>query len=105
MATGPAQAVAESIRLQLGTDALVLNTPGPHSCAVVIASVQGYPARLTDARAELDREPVKAAEGDRIAYSITQVAKALGLSRDTIYDQMHANCLASVKVGSRTRQH
>lgn len=40
------RAVAESIRVQLGTDALVLITPGPRSCAVVIASVPGYPAAL-----------------------------------------------------------
>jgi hypothetical protein len=37
--SGPTRAVAECIRVQLGTDALVLITPGPHSCAVVIASV------------------------------------------------------------------
>ena len=40
--SGPTRTVAESIRVQLG--ALVLITPGPRSCAVVIASVPGYPA-------------------------------------------------------------
>ena len=54
--SGSTRAVAESIRVQLGTDALVLITPGPRSCAVVIASVPGYPARLSDARTELDSE-------------------------------------------------
>jgi hypothetical protein len=50
---GPGRPVAESIRLQLGTDALVLIMPGRHSCAVVVSSVLGYPSRLTDARPNL----------------------------------------------------
>jgi hypothetical protein len=65
--SGPTRAAAESIRVQLGTDALVLITPGPRSCAVVIASVPGYPARLTDARTAPDDESVKAVEVERIA--------------------------------------
>jgi hypothetical protein len=60
---GPSQPVAESIRLQLGTDALVLITPGPHSCAAAISSVPGYPSRLTDVRTELDRDSVTAGAG------------------------------------------
>jgi excisionase family DNA binding protein len=107
MATGPTRAVAESIRLQIGTDALVLITPGPHSCAVVIASVPGYPSRLTDARTELDSESVKAGDGERIAYSVLQAARALGLSKGIIYDQLRSLRLGSVKVGNRriiTRQ-
>ena len=58
--SGPTRAVADSIRVQLGTDALVLITPGPRSCAVVVASVPGYPSRVTDAWTELDGEPAKA---------------------------------------------
>jgi hypothetical protein len=65
--------VADSIRVQLGTEALVLITPGPRSCAVVIASVPGYPARLTDARTELDSEPAGAGEVERIAYSVPRL--------------------------------
>jgi hypothetical protein len=76
--SGPTRAVAESIRVQLGTDALVLITPGPRLCAVVIASVPGYPSRITDARTELDSEPVKAREIERIAYSVPETARALG---------------------------
>ena len=99
------QALAQSIRLQLGTDALVLITPGPHSCAVVVSSVPGYPSRLSDARAQLDRE--SAEDGPRLAYNVAQAARALGLSKSMIYDQLRANRLASVKVGKRriiTRQ-
>ena len=106
--SGPTRAVAESIRVQLGTDALVLITPGPRSCAVVIASVPGYPARLSDARMELDSESVKAREVERIAYPVPETARALGLSRELIYDELRSNRLASVKVGWRriiTRQH
>jgi excisionase family DNA binding protein len=108
MLTGPTQAVAESIRLQLGMDALVLITPGRHTCAVVIASDPGYPTRLTDARTELDRESAKAGDGERIAYSVNQAARALGLSKQMIYDQIRANRLGSVKIGGRriiTRKH
>ena len=97
--------MAESIRLQLGTDALVLITPGPHSCAVVVSSVPGYPSRLSDARTQLDRE--SAEDGPRLAYTVAQAARALGLSKSMIYDQLRANRLASVKVGKRriiTRQ-
>jgi hypothetical protein len=79
MPLGPGHPVAESIRLQLGTDVLVLITPGPHSCAVVISSVTGYPSRLTDAQAELDREST--GDGPRLAYSVNQAARALGLSK------------------------
>jgi hypothetical protein len=79
MPSGPGRPVAESIRLQFGTDALVLITPGPHSCAVVISSVPGYPSRLTDARAELDRE--SSDDGPRLAYTVNQAARALGKLR------------------------
>jgi hypothetical protein len=97
--SGPTRAVAESIRVQLGTDALVLITPGPRSCAVVIASVPGYPpARLTVARAELDSVSAKVGKVERIAYSVPETARALGLSRELIYDELRSNRLGSVKV-------
>src|SRR5436190_19440802 len=98
---GPGQLVAESIRLQPGTDALVLIMPGPHSCAVVVASVPGYPSRLTDARAELDRESAGAGDGPRLAYTVNQAARALGLSKSMIYDQLRSRRLGSVRVGKR----
>lgn len=97
--------MAESIRLQLGTDALVLITPGPHSCAVVVSSVPGYPSRFTDALMQLDRE--SAEDGPRLAYTVSEAARALGLSKSMIYDQLRANRLRSVKIGKRriiTRQ-
>jgi hypothetical protein len=52
---------------------------GPHSCAVVISSVPGYRSRLTDARAELDRE--SADDGPRLAYTVNQAARAPGRQR------------------------
>jgi hypothetical protein len=88
-------------RFKLGTDALMLITPDPNPCAVVIASVPGYPTRLTDARTELDRESVEAGDSGHIAYSVNQAAGALGLSKQMIYDQLWANRLGSVKVGKR----
>lgn len=97
----PGQIVAESIRLQLGTDALVLTTPGPHSCAVVVSSVPGYPARLADAGAELDRESSVRGNGQRIAYTVSEAARALGLSRSMIYDQLRTNRLQSLRIGKR----
>jgi excisionase family DNA binding protein len=80
-------------------------TPSPHSCAVVVSSVPGYPSRLSDVRTQLDRE--SAEDGPRLAYTVTQAARALGLPKSMIYDQLQANRLASVKVGKRriiTRQ-
>jgi excisionase family DNA binding protein len=45
---------------------------------------------------------------DRLAYSVEEVAKITGLSRDLLYDQMRTGKLAYLKVGRRriiTRQH
>jgi excisionase family DNA binding protein len=83
----------------------VLITPGPHSCAVVVSSVPGYPSRLTDAQVELDREST--GDGARLAYSVNQAARAFGLSKSMIYDQLRSRRLRSVRVGKRriiTRQ-
>ena len=85
----------------------MLITPGQHSCAAVV-SVPGYPSRLTDARAVLDQESAAAGDGPRLAYTINQAARALGLSKSMIYDQMRSRRLGSVRVGKRrimTRQH
>lgn len=101
---GPPRAVAESIRLQLGTDALVLITPGPRTCAVVIAADPGYPARLADAREHVTPR----ADGTKLAYSVPEAAAALGLSKTMVYDQLRAARLKSIKVGGRriiTRDH
>ena len=103
MPTGPGQHVAESIRLLLGTDALVLITPGRHSCGVVVSSVPDYPSRLTSALTELDRESRANGDGPRLAYSVSQAARVLGLTKSMIYDQLRANRLGSVKVGERRR--
>lgn len=99
MPPGPGRPVAESIRLQLGTEALVLITPGPHSYAVVVSSVPRCPSRLTDPRAELDREP--AGDGPRLAYTLTQAAGTFGLSKSMIYGQLRSRRLGSVRVGRR----
>jgi excisionase family DNA binding protein len=43
-----------------------------------------------------------------IAYSVAEAAEALGVSRDTIYDELRTGRLASIKLGRRriiTRQH
>jgi excisionase family DNA binding protein len=45
---------------------------------------------------------------ERIAYSVPETARALGLSRELIYDELRSKRLGSVKVGWRriiTRQH
>jgi excisionase family DNA binding protein len=47
-------------------------------------------------------------EGDRLAYSVDEVARITGLSRDLLYDQMRIGKLVYLKVGRRriiTRQH
>ena len=46
--------------------------------------------------------------GERLAYSVDEAARLIGLSRDLLYDQMRRGNLANVKVGRRrliTRQH
>lgn len=45
---------------------------------------------------------------DRLAFSVDEVARITGLSRDLLYDQMRTGKLAYIKVGRRriiTRQH
>jgi excisionase family DNA binding protein len=46
--------------------------------------------------------------GERLAYSVDEVAQITGLSRDLLYDEMRSGRLDSIKVGRRriiTRQH
>jgi excisionase family DNA binding protein len=46
--------------------------------------------------------------GERLAYSVDEVAQITGLSRDLLYDQMRTGRLGYTKVGRRriiTRQH
>jgi excisionase family DNA binding protein len=38
--------------------------------------------------------------GGRLAYSVLEVARLTGLSRDLLYDQMRRGNLACVKVGT-----
>ena len=45
---------------------------------------------------------------ERLAYSVDEVARITGLSRDLLYDQMRTGRLGYIKVGRRriiTRQH
>jgi excisionase family DNA binding protein len=47
-------------------------------------------------------------EDDRLAYSVDEVTRLTGLSRDLLYDQMRTGSLGYLKVGRRriiTRQH
>ncbi len=97
----PAHLIAESIRTQLGTDALVLITPGSPRYAIVVAQAADMSAQAaTDP--EPDREPAgNDQRGERLAYSVDEAASALGLSRDLIYDQLRSVRLESLKVGRR----
>jgi len=56
------QALAESVRLQLGTDVLVLITPGPPSCAIVVSAASAEPSQAAGAVAALDRDAPEADE-------------------------------------------
>jgi excisionase family DNA binding protein len=50
----------------------------------------------------------QAVAADRLAYSVDEVARLTGLSRDLLYDEMRRGNLAYIKVGRRrliTRQH
>jgi excisionase family DNA binding protein len=103
------QVIAESIRAQLGTEAVVLITPSSSGIAVVVAQASDASGRLARNSAEPDREPASNEQrGERLAYSVDEAARALGLSRDVIYDQLRTGRLKSLKVGRRriiTREH
>jgi excisionase family DNA binding protein len=63
------------------------------------------PAPLGDGiAAAASRDP----HGGRLTYSVDEVARLTGLSRDLLYDEMRRGHLAYLKVGRRrliTRQH
>jgi excisionase family DNA binding protein len=106
-----ARAIAESVRAQLGTDALVLILPGSPACAVVIATDTTLASALAASTAATSQPPADTAtaQGDgRLAYSVLEAAEAIGVSKDIIYAERRSGRLASVKIGRRriiTRQH
>jgi len=105
-----ARVIAESIRTQLGIDALVLIIPGSLQYAVVVAQAPDSAARRADSAAEPHSEPAAHAgqHGEKLAYSVSEAARVLGLSHSLIYDQLRTGRLASLKVGRRrliTREH
>ena len=59
---------------------------------------------ITAAASRAGQDP----QSGRLAYSVDEAARLIGLSRDLLYDQMRRGNLANVKVGRRwliTRQH
>lgn len=101
-ASSAAQLIAESIRAQLGTDAVVLITPGSPRYAVVVAQAADAPAHQPVTDPDTDRSPADGLQhGERLAYSVNEAARALGLSRELIYDQLRTGRLDSIKVGRR----
>lgn len=102
----PTEAMAEAIRQQLGTDAVVLIVPGDITCAVVVSSrpkgaVPGTSSVLGgNGEAAQDRVHERAIS-ERLAYSVREAAAALGLSSDVLYDEMRTGRLQSLKVGRR----
>ncbi len=103
------QVIAECVRRQLGTDAVVLITPGSPKYAVVVAQAAEAPARHAGTDSEPDHQPADGVQHDeKLAYSVAEAARALGLSHSLIYDQLRTGRLDSIKVGRRriiTRQH
>ena len=100
-AAKPTQALAEAIRRQLGTDTVVLITPGEYTCAVVVASASDFTASLGDASPHANSVPATSRHSERLAYSIADAGRILGLSRSLIYHQLRTGRLNSLKVGSR----
>jgi len=105
-----ARVIAESIRTQLGTDAVVLIIPGSAQYAVVVAQAPGSAARRADSAAEPPSEPAAHASqhGEKLAYSVAEAARVLGLSHSLIYDQLRTGRLGSLQVGRQriiTREH
>jgi excisionase family DNA binding protein len=53
-------------------------------------------------------QPGPGPAAERLAYSVDEVARLTGLSRDLLYDEMRRGNLSYVKIGRRrviTRQH
>jgi excisionase family DNA binding protein len=66
------------------------------------------PARPAGIASEPYREPSDGKHGERLAYSVDEAARALGLSRGLIYNQLRTGRLGSIKVGGRriiAREH
>jgi excisionase family DNA binding protein len=97
----PTQAMAEAIRQHLGTDIVVLITPGQFTCAVIVASSQSRADSSPEQQQEPSERFAASADADRLAYSIAEAAKALGLSRDVLYKEIRTGRLKSLKVGRR----
>ncbi|HUC25795.1 MAG TPA: helix-turn-helix domain-containing protein [Streptosporangiaceae bacterium] len=97
------RAIAESIRQQLGTDTVVLITPGEFTRAVVVAPKQNNDLHAAETLPEsaLESRDTSVPSGGRLAYSVPEVAQVLGLSRDVIYDEIRSGRLESLKVGRR----
>ena len=110
-ASSAMQVIAESIRAQLGTEAVVLITPGARKYAVVVAQAPDTNVRHADTAAKPPSESPPDANqpgGEKLAYSVDEAARALGVSRDVIYGQLRTGRLKSIKVGRRRiigRQH
>src|SRR5258706_2838436 len=84
--SGAAHRIAEAVRTQLGTDAVILITPGTPTCAVVIARAPDTPISTADGA---DCESADGLQnGEKLAYSVAEAARALGLSHSLIYDQL-----------------
>ena len=74
------------------------SSAGPHSRPGYLVR-PGYTSRLPDAQTELDRE--SADDGPRLAYTVTRAARALGLSKSMIYDQLGPGAWARSGSGKR----
>jgi excisionase family DNA binding protein len=68
----------------------------------VVAQASDASGRLARDSAEPGREPASNAQhGEKLAYSVDEAARALGLSSDVIYGQLRSGRLQSLKVGRR----
>jgi excisionase family DNA binding protein len=62
----------------------------------------------TAAESQSERATRARQEGEKLAYSVAEAARVLGLSHSMIYDQLRTGRLDSLKVGRRriiTRDH
>jgi hypothetical protein len=85
-----ARVIAESIRTQLGADAVVLIVPGSPQCTVVVCQASDAAARRVDSASEPQIEPPAHARqhSEKLTYSVAEAARVLGLSHSLIYDQL-----------------
>jgi excisionase family DNA binding protein len=69
---------------------------------------ESRPSSVNTIASHLGDEPKPTPDDERLAYSVDEVARLTGLSRDLLYDQMRCGNLDYIKVGRRrliTRQH